>query len=266
MEKEKFLIVFWGGVSFCVVSSLVYVINDIMDKEKDKLHPKKKFRPIASGEISIKHAVWFAIALLAIAVMINILVLGENYSAWLVCGGYLATNILYSVAGLKKIPLLDIVLLVLGFFLRVLFGACIIGVSISQWLYLVIITGACYLGFGKRRNELRVSDGKTREVLVKYSAHYLDKNLNCCMTLAIVFYSLWCVEKSTYGSINLMLTVPILMLIFFKYGLELDGNSDGDPVDVILHDKWLVSLILVFGILILCSLYQMKLEKRKEIV
>jgi 4-hydroxybenzoate polyprenyltransferase len=161
---------------------------------------------------------------------------------------YLGINFLYSVAGWKKIPLLDVIILVVGFFLRILYGAILTNIDISSWLYLVIISGAFYMGFGKRRNELSKTAGITRDVLKRYSLDYLDKNLNVCVTLSIAFYSLWCIEKNglTNGNLNFLLTVPILMVIFFKYGLDVDRDSEGDPVEVILHDKVLITLIAIF--------------------
>ena len=126
-----------------------------MDRNKDRLHPKKKNRPIASGAISVSSAIKFAVILFSISLIINFICAKSTIIVWGIYAAYFIVNLLYSVAGMKKIPLIDVALLVAGFFIRVYYGAAIIYIPISGWLYLVIITGAFYLGFGKRRNELQ---------------------------------------------------------------------------------------------------------------
>lgn len=152
-----------GMVSFCFLSSVIYIINDIMDRNKDRLHPKKKNRPIASGAISVSSAIKFAVILFSISLIINFICAKSNIIVWGIYAAYFIVNLLYSVAGMKKIPLIDVALLVAGFFIRVYYGAAIIYIPISGWLYLVIITGAFYLGFGKRRNELQKLGTNTRD-------------------------------------------------------------------------------------------------------
>lgn len=248
-----------GMVSFCFLSSVIYIINDIMDRNKDRLHPKKKNRPIASGAISVSSAIKFAVILFSISLIINFICAKSTIIVWGIYVAYFIVNLLYSVAGMKKIPLIDVALLVAGFFIRVYYGAAIIYIPISGWLYLVIITGAFYLGFGKRRNELqKLGTNTTRDVLSGYSIDFLDKALTCSMTLSITFFSLWCMEKNAQimqNKNNYLLAVPVLMLIFFKYGLDLEGNSDGDPVDVILQDKLLMALGIVFVGMLLWFIY-----------
>jgi 4-hydroxybenzoate polyprenyltransferase len=248
MYENYLLKTFVGMLSFCFLASFVYIVNDIQDVDKDRLHEKKRNRPIASGAITIRQAKIISTILLVIALILNLAIARVNIEAWLTLIAYFAINLLYSIGGWKNIPLLDVVILVIGFFLRVLYGAVLTDITISAWLYLVIISGAFYMGFGKRRNELNKVKENTREVLKSYTLGYLDKNLNACMTLSIAFYALWCIEKNNtnIGKFNFLLTVPILMVIFFKYGLDIEGNSDGDPVDVILHDRVLIVLVTLF--------------------
>ncbi len=141
-----------GSIAFLIfsfMSSVVYIINDIKDIEKDKLHEKKKHRPIASGMISTIEAQIAALVLFVLSVMTNFLYFGRMTSTWIVLIGYLFINMVYSIWGCKKIPLLDVVLLVLGFVLRVYYGAIISGFEVSQWLYLVIpnLPQLLYIGF-----------------------------------------------------------------------------------------------------------------------
>lgn len=240
-------------IAFSFLSSVIYIINDIQDVDKDRNHPTKKNRPIASGAISVRKATISATVLLLIAFGINFGVAGFNWKIWGVFVLYLIINLLYSVAGLKNYPLIDVSLLVAGFVLRVIYGSTVSGFSISSWLYLVIICGAFYLGFGKRRNE---NSSESRAVLKYYTSAFLDKSMYSCMTLAITFYSLWCMERNndTY-LINYLITVPIVMLIVFKYNMNIEGDSDGDPVNVILGDHILLLLVLIYMIVILFNLY-----------
>lgn len=247
-DLEKLLNCFLGFLGFCFVSSIVYIINDISDKEKDKHHPTKCKRPIASGKVSIKKAWTLVAVLVVLASICNGLVFGIYSSLVLVL--YFLLNLGYSF-GLKNIPLVDLIILVTGFLLRVLYGALISDIVISNWLYLTVIAVAFYFALGKRRNELKKNDNavKTRKVLKDYPMNFLDRNMYMCQALTNVFYALWCMDEKTmsfYNNKYLILTVPIVLLITMKYSMNIEGDSDGDPVEVLLHDKIL---------LILCSTY-----------
>lgn len=241
---------------FSFMSSVIYIINDIKDIEKDRLHPVKKNRPIAAGKISVRKALLFAAVLFAASfgISIYISVLYANPFPPAIMLSYFIANILYSVFGFKNIPLLDVCILTLGFYLRVLLGASVSGVVISAWLYLIVIFGAFYLGFGKRRNELiKNSGGKTRKVLSAYNVDFLDKSMLSCMILSIVFFSFWCMEKNSAvceeSPINYLVLVPLLMVICFKYNMSIeDKSNDGDPISVILKDKVLIVLTAIFMI------------------
>ena len=138
-----------GFVAFCVISSAIYIFNDIHDVEQDRRHEVKKNRPIASGAISVKLAYIIAFGLFILAVAINWFC-GFGWQAMTIMLVYFVCNLGYSL-GLKNIPFLDIVLLVMGFMLRVLYGAAIIGSGVSAWVYLTVISLSFYLGLGKRK-------------------------------------------------------------------------------------------------------------------
>ena len=241
-----------GFLAFCCMSSVIYIVNDIKDVEKDRQHEKKKYRPIASGKVSIKKAYIIAIILFIVSIIINILSFKENVVSIVILLTYFAINMVYSVFNGKRIPILDIVLLVSGFVLRLYYGAVISDIEVSEWLTLVIISGSSYLAFGKRRNELIKNQDTTREVLQFYSQNFLDKSMYSCMTLAIVFYSLWCMDKNQRGTSNFLITVPILMIILFKYSMDIECVSkiDGDPVDVIISDKVLIILVFILAVVL----------------
>ncbi|MDF7663239.1 decaprenyl-phosphate phosphoribosyltransferase [Bifidobacterium sp. ESL0763] len=251
-----------GFVSFCLISSVVYIINDIRDRDKDRAHPTKCHRPIASGAVSVRSAWVLAGVLFILSMAINAAVF--HVVSTVVILLYLALNLAYSF-GLKNVPLLDVAILVSGFLIRVVYGAVISDIDVSNWLYLAVTTLAFYFAFGKRRNELQRSldsdqkkRGETRAVLKHYTAHFLDSSMNMCMTLAIAFYSLWSIEAShppLSRSKYLVFTVPLVLLIVMKYNLTIEGDSDGDPVEVLVHDKVLMALCVLYAVVMFALLY-----------
>lgn len=258
-NTSKLIASVYAFLSFCFISSAIYFINDLRDIEKDRNHPTKCKRPIAAGQISVKAAVVFTVFLIALAVVFNVLCFNIYSSLFLLL--YFALNIGYSF-GLKNFPLLDIAILVAGFLIRALYGSIVTDIQISNWLYLVIISAAFYLGLGKRRNELKKQgDEDTRNVIKKYPFAFLDNNMYMFMALIFVFYALWTVDQKTiavYHTGRLIWTVPIVILIFMKYSLTVEGNSDGDPVEVLIHDKVLVGLCALYLILMFVLLYVLR--------
>lgn len=253
-QPEKLLAGGIGFVAFCLVASAVYIINDIRDVEKDRLHPVKCSRPIASGAVPVKAARIQAAVLLLLAAALNGLV--YHGASTLLLALYLALNVAYSF-GLKDVPILDVTILASGFLIRVLYGAYITQIDVSSWLYLTVMVLAFYLSLGKRRNELKRTDGATRKVLRAYPIQFLDRSMNMCMTLALTFYALWSLDgnkNTAYGS-YLVLTVPIALLIIMKYSLDIEGDSDGDPVEVLIHDKVLLGLCGIFFAAVFLILY-----------
>lgn len=255
-NTDKLIMGISAFISFCMISSVVYIINDILDRDKDKNHPTKKMRPIASEAISVKNAICLAILLLVIAIIFNSFYFNVFSSLLLVL--YLILNISYS-CGLKNIPIIDISILVSGFLIRIMYGALITDITISAWLYLTVLAFSFYFALGKRRNELKyIKNGKTRKVLKSYSIDFLDKNMGMCLTLGNVFYALWSLEDKTkllYDNNYLFCTVPIVLLISMKYSFNIESESDGDPIEVLLHDKILLILCILYLLIMFLILY-----------
>jgi 4-hydroxybenzoate polyprenyltransferase len=253
-----------GFVVFSLSASIVYILNDIQDIEKDRLHSVKRLRPLASGKIPVGHArITVGILAAALIVLVAILHVWESrLNTWAVAGllaAYIALNIGYSY-GLKNIPLMDITILASGYVLRVLFGALVIGSSVSVWLYLVITVGAYYLGLGKRRNEITGTGNgaKTRAVMRYYSHNFLDKNMYTCQALCVVFYALWSIDAATVQRFNtnaFVYTIPLFLIILFKYSLDVETVSDGDPTSIVLHDKLLLLLCAVYAVWVFGIIY-----------
>lgn len=246
LSKIKFAII--GFIIFSLISSVVYIINDIEDIEKDKKHPVKKNRPLAAGTISIKKAYTVIGIFLLLVILLNVIFYKKNYFSILLPFFYLAINILYS-RGLKNIPIVDVTILTFGFVIRVMYGGVITSIEVSKYLYLMIMFGSFYLGFGKRRNEIKKNTDNTRKVLKFYNKDFLDKNMYVSLTLAITSYTLWTVDKKTITNIGndyLFWTIPVVMIIFATYSLNIEGNSHGDPIEVVLSDKILLAEILLY--------------------
>lgn len=262
LNKSYLIITIIGFIVFSLASSVVYIINDINDVEKDKNHPVKCKRPIASGEISINKAKILAVLVFIIMTICHFsIVPTSNVNATLIIITYIILNFLYSIE-LKNIPIVDITILASGFLFRVMYGAFITGIEVSDWLYLTIITFSFYMGLGKRRNEMVKQSSEqikeTRKVLKYYTYEFLDKNMHMCLSIALVFYSLWTANGTDTLSLNknyLIWTVPLIMIICMKYSLIIEGNSYGDPVDVLLSDKVLIGLVVVYIIILFLIVY-----------
>ena len=246
-----------GFMSFCFASSAVYIINDIFDAEKDRSHETKRDRPIASGAVSKTSAKILAVIMLFFSLIINfsIYFFTVRHSSWVLLVGYVVLNIAYS-AQLKNIPILDVVILASGFLIRVFYGSVVTKIDVSVWLYLTVLMFSFYMSLGKRRNELakmpQAKSGATRDVLEHYNFNFLDKNMYVCMMLTIVFYSLWTIDDSTMARVGtnaLIGTIPLVMIIFMKYNLIIEKDSDGDPIEVLLSNK---PLIVLVGLFVLC--------------
>jgi 4-hydroxybenzoate polyprenyltransferase len=248
-NMKRMLVAF---LCFCMGASAIYLVNDIKDMEKDRLHPVKCKRPVAAGEISVASAGAVS-AVFIVCAYVLLLISGAGRNAVIVFSVYLMINCLYSVFGCKNIPLVDVTILVAGFYLRVLMGAVVTHVQISPWLSLVIITGAGFLAFGKRRNEQRVVGETTRSVLEAYPQGFLDRAMYSCMVMTNVFFALWCVLEKSEG---FWVLFPIVLLICLRYSMDLEQEQNhGDPMDVILHDKCLLTLGLAAGVIMVAFQY-----------
>ena len=239
-----------GTLCFCFLASAVYVMNDLADMESDRLHEVKKFRPLAAKTVSEKTAkALFALLMLAAFGGAASL---QNGTAAALLVAYFLVNLAYS-RGAKKIPVLDIVLLVSGFIVRLFYGAALIDEEVSPWLYMTVMTMACYLALGKRRNDLLA--GESKGVLKFYTPAFLDKYMTVCQTLTIAFYALWAMSPSALHSVGTIWTVPLVIVICMKYGLNVETQKYADPVDVLLSDKVLCGLVALYGLVMLGLLY-----------
>lgn len=254
ITKNNITTLILGFISFSLMASFIYIINDIKDIEKDKKHPRKKNRPLASGKISKNNAIILGILLLIISLTLNYYISKSltNLSFWLLIS-YLIINLAYSL-GLKNVAIVDVAILATGFILRVYYGAAIINIEVSDWLFLTILNASLFLGLGKRRKEI-INNKDSRIVLKDYNEAFLDKFQYLSLALTLVFYSLWTIDQNIK---YLYLTIPILILIFMKYCLYIEKNDEGDPTTILFSDKSLLILCLTYGISMLLFLVVLK--------
>ena len=247
ISYNNLIVTILGFFSFSFTSSFIYIINDIKDIEKDKLHSKKKNRPLVSGTISKKKAILISILMLIGALILNYLtnmkIISSSLYLLLI---YILTNILYSF-GLKNIAIIDVVLLTLGFVIRVYYGSFLINIEVSNWLFLTIMSGALFLGLGKRKKEL-IHNKNVRRSLKDYNEEFLDKFQYTTLSMTLLFYSLWTMEKNID---YLVFTIPIVVIIFMKYCLEIEKQNEGDPVTVFYSDKFLLITCFLYAIIML---------------
>ena len=225
-----------GFVSFSFMASVIYIVNDIKDLKNDINHPTKKNRPLASGKVSKKEAYIIALILFVLSLLMNYFV-KERILSYSFLITYFCLNLFYSF-GLKKKPIVDIFLLVSFYILRIYYGGSIVGVHISDYLFLTVAFAALYLTFGKRRNEF-IKSKDTRDVLKYYNKEFLDKFMYLSLALTLIFYSLWAKEQNVE---YLTFSVLLVLAIFLKYSLIVESDSDGDPTEIIFKDKTILML------------------------
>ncbi len=269
-NKPLFINVFWVFWVFCFAASSTYIFNDLFDASKDKLHPIKRSRPIASGalpiSIAIVECIFLALIALSIASSISSLV-------FLVTAFYLVLQVAYS-SFLKKLAIIDIIIIATGFVIRVYAGAFAINAHLSVWFLLCVISTALFLAAGKRRSELSLvgKDGKTRQALSHYPRELLNSYVTMFASAAWMSWALFTFfesppvpknlwlfladfSKTTTISKLLMITIPFAIFAIMRYqGLIFEGRSEA-PEKVLLTDISLITSIALWIILVVWILY-----------
>jgi 4-hydroxybenzoate polyprenyltransferase len=246
-----------GFAIFCLLSGVVYLINDIIDVEADRQHPQKRLRPIASGALPVPMALIAAVGLIILLFPASYL-LSPPFAA--IAAIYFLINLAYS-KWLKHWPIIDVITIAAGFVLRVGAGVSLIHVArFSPWLYVVTTLASLYIGFGKRRAELALlaaGANAHRRVLDGYTIPLLDQYITIVSGTTIIAYSLY-----TFSAPNLpddhimMLTIPFVLYGIFRYlYLVQVKHSGGAPEDVLFSDRPLQITILLWGISVLIIFY-----------
>jgi 4-hydroxybenzoate polyprenyltransferase len=244
--------------TFCCAASAVYLINDLRDREEDRLHPLKRLRPLAAGTLKVPAAV-AAVLLLIAAAAVMAGFLGAGFMR--VLAAYLLMNLLYTL-WFKHMVILDVMCIGLGFVLRVLAGAEATGVQVSSWLLLCTTFLALFLAFSKRRHELTLlADGASgqRPVLDHYSPAFLDQMINVVTASSVVSYALYAVAPETVAKFHtqgLIYTIPLVLFGIFRYlYLMYQRSEERNPTEAILGDLPFLVNIALWGLAVVWIVY-----------
>lgn len=256
-NSEKLLIAFYAFLSFCAAASCAYCLNDAIDADKDRLHPTKRLRPIASGAVSRAFA--FALsALLGATAFIGSIWLGQ--AAAMALATYLLVQVLYTML-LKHIAVLDVIALASMYVLRIVFGCAALSIAPSSWILVCCGLLALMLAFGKRHAELaHVSDTQARRnVMQEYSEEFLSSAICCCGAIALLSYLLWCQEGINAGRFSQLQILPSSLIVsfgIFRYQLSaLSLNVREDITSDIFRQRELLISVVAFGIYMALCLY-----------
>lgn len=238
-------------VSFCLIASAVYILNDIMDREKDRQHPTKCHRPIASGKLSLP---------LAVGIFCALLLLGGGLS-WIIRPGltalllsYFVMNIAYSVY-LKHIVLIDVMIIAAGFVMRAFAGTIAIGVGASSWFVVCVFMLSMFLALAKRHSEmvlLSEHPRRQRRVLQDYSLELVNQLLTVVTAVTVTSYSLFAIQANDVAEPFMLVTVPLVVYGIFRYLYLINIKGlGGKPEEVLLKDKGILCTCLIFFICIM---------------
>jgi 4-hydroxybenzoate polyprenyltransferase len=252
-----FFITAFGFLVFSLLSSSVYYMNDVFDKEADKQHPTKNSRPIASGRISVSTAIFIALLMSTSAFIVAYFL---SVKFLILCFVYFLMNILYS-KWLKHIPILDVMIIATGFIIRVAAGVSLIEVErFSPWLYVVTTLLSLFIGFGKRRAELVLLSkdaNRHRIVFEGYSIPFLDQLITIVSSTTVIAYSLYSFSAPNLPeNHSMMLTIPFVLYGIFRYLYLIQiEQSGGAPEELVLKDKPLQLSVLLYGISVIIIFY-----------
>ena len=256
LEQQVLISVALAFVAFCLVSAAVYLLNDVRDVEEDRLHPKKRLRPIAAGELSVPVAIAIGVAAgvagLALAFFTST-GLGITVTV------YAALQVLYTLF-LKHVPVLDLAMVASGFLLRAIAGGVAANIPLSQWFLLVASFGSFFMVAGKRYSELKAlgADAGTRRSLTRYSESYLRFAWMLAAVMVLISYSLWAFENRgdpLMGVPWTAISIAPFTLGLMQYALEVDSGNAGEPEDVVLHDHVLQAMGVVWLVVISVAVF-----------
>ncbi len=238
-DFDTMLAALMAFVGFACVSSSIYLLNDVLDYEQDKLHPKKRNRPIAAGLVDRRNAVVLAMLLAPLG-----LALGWHLNVYTaaVLGTYYVTNLAYSVR-LKHIAIVDVFIIAFGFMLRVVAGATAINAPLSAWLLVTSFFLALFMAFGKRRGELDALGGAAaahRANLADVTIAYLDQAMASLTALTVMSYALYTIDPAVIarlGTDGLVLTVPFVLFGVLRYLHQVHLGHGGSPTTLVLTDR-----------------------------
>jgi 4-hydroxybenzoate polyprenyltransferase len=258
-EGQAWIQVFTAAIVLCLLSSFGYILNDIKDCEGDRAHPKKRTRPLASGEMSIAAAIVEAIILLALAI---VLVTTLPFLAIPVILIFVLLQICYTLF-LKRIVLVDVICIALGFVLRTATGAVAIKVAVSPWLFICTFTICLFMGFCKRYSEVvTITDTAQAEnhrpTLIHYTPELLTHLITVSAGIAVITFLFYGLHERTveqFGTNYFIYTLPLVVYAVFRFAMLSMSGTYMDPTDLILHDRPFQVIIFLWGLAMLSVIY-----------
>ncbi len=236
-------------VAFCLLSSAVYLVNDCLDIEADRLHPRKRLRPIAAGHLPVPVALAVAALLAAAALVVGF---ANGWELGTLLASYLAASLLYSWR-LKHEPVLDLAVVTSGFLMRAVAGGLAAGLPISDWFLLVAGFGSLFIVAGKRYSELHTlgSEAGTRRSLVRYTDTYLRFVWSIAATATITAYCLWAFDNAGHSTVpwHALSIVPFVVGVL-RYAVDIDAGEAAEPEDIVWGDRLLQAVGLVWLVLL----------------
>ncbi len=276
LDAQAVLLSLVGFACLCLVSSAVYVFNDIHDRHEDRLHPRKSSRPIASGRVGVKEAV-------LLGVLLALIGLGASFRMdvgfGLVVLSYLVMQALYT-GGLKNLAILDVVMIATGFVLRAISGAVLVHVEISHWLVICTFTLCLFMGFSKRRCELNVlanggraygrratdaekeGAAKHRRTLASYTPDLLNQMTTMTAGIAVISFMLYATDERTvspetgFGNHFLIYTLPLVVYAVFRFAMLVEHGTVDGPTDVMLRDRPFQVTLIVWAAVVMLLIYR----------
>ncbi len=241
--------------AFCLAASGIYLVNDALDVEADRAHPRKRYRPIAAGVVPVGLAYGLAIVLLLGALALSLL---ASWQLLVVIAVYEGVQLAYCF-GLKHQPVLDICIVASGFLLRAMAGGLAAGLVLSQWFLLVAAFGSLFMVSGKRYAEMRVAEqtgAKIRKSLESYTSTYLRFVWTMSATAVILSYGLWAFQQhEVNGSVWSVISMAPFTIAVLRYAVDVDGGVAGEPEEIALRDRVLQALAVLWVVTIGISVY-----------
>ena len=258
-DSEAVLAAVAAFVVFCILSGVVYLVNDVADRETDRLHPLKAHRPIASGALPVRVAIVSAVTLGAIALLAAYRI---GWPFTMVAAAYLVLQIAYS-GPLKHIVIIDVLTIAIGFVLRAVAGAVAVNVEISHWLLVCTILLALFIALAKRRHEivlLAAGASGHRPILGEYSAYLLDQMIGVVTASTLIAYVFYTISPETvqkFGTQWLGLTIPFPLYGIFRYlYLVHQREGGGSPADLLLTDRPLLACVALWALAVALIIYR----------
>ncbi len=239
--------------AFCLAASASYAINDLIDRHADALHPTKKFRPIAAGNVSPAGAVAWSALLITVSLTVCIVFLNPVVTA--LVAGYFVLVLAYSLS-LKKRMILDVIIIAVGFVIRTVAGAEAVDAYVSPWLIVCTFTLCMFMGFGKRRCEIDAFTGKGeaasfRKTLTGYTPELLNNLISVSAGIAVMTFLLYTMDADTptaFPKRHLLYTLPMVIYGVFRYAMLVQSGRIAGPTEIFIHDRPFIGTILIWAL------------------